>query len=272
MAQDQGGFFAKFVKKYKPGGNSVKNQNGNDTASGGSADTIKGAAASDSSNSLDIFDNLFTAPDPSKKKQAPAFALNDETVKKAVEKMDFVGGLPQELKDKLAAGYDPEAFSAAIQHVGRTAYSNALQHGTKLTDQYLGIRMEHERQGLPELLRSHLAQTAATSDPSMSENATVRKHAKLISEQLAAEFPDASPQDIASLTKEYFTEMARAVNPAAFANQSNGDDNSPLPARGGVDVEDWGSYLKLDKGPQSGKVGNPQAGTPPVPSGGPQQS
>jgi len=65
----------------------------------------------------------------------------------------------------------------------------------------------------------------------------------MISEKIAGKFPDATEDEVATLTQEYFTEMAKAINPKAFQQQT-GQSETRQRGKDEVVVEDWSAYLQ----------------------------
>jgi len=118
-----------------------------------------------------------------------------------------------------------------------------LEHSTGLTSHFIEARVKHEQQGLPAALRTHLAKSKAISGPNASDNPVVREHMSMISEKIAGKFPDATEDEVATLTQEYFTEMAKAINPKAFQQQT-GQSETRQRGKDEVVVEDWSAYLQ----------------------------
>ena len=200
---------------------------------------------------MSLYDGLFSPPDAetAKKNEPPKFVLAADKVKEAAGKMDFTQGLPDEITQKLQSGdaIDGKTLLAAINFAGRQAYSRALEHATGLTGHFVEARVKHEQQGLPNILRNYLAKSKAISGPDVSNNPVVREHMAMISEKIANKFPEATEEEVAALTQEYFTEMARAINPKAFQTQSGQDDKTRARGKDEVVVDDWASYLQPDE-------------------------
>jgi hypothetical protein len=196
---------------------------------------------------MSMYDGLFSPADPEtlRKNEPPKFLLAADKVKEAAGKMDFTSGLPDDIVQKLQSGeaIDGKTLLAAINFAGRQAYSRALEHSTGLTSHFIEARVKHEQQGLPAALRTHLAKSKAISGPNASDNPVVREHMSMISEKIAGKFPDATEDEVATLTQEYFTEMAKAINPKAFQQQT-GQSETRQRGKDEVVVEDWSAYLQ----------------------------
>jgi len=196
---------------------------------------------------MSMYEGLFSPPDAEtvKKNEPPKFLLAADKVKEAAGKMDFTAGLPDDIVQKLQSGeaIDGKTLLAAINFAGRQAYSRALEHATGLTGHFVEARVKHEQQGLPAVLRNYLARSKAISGPDVADNPVVREHMAMISEKVAAKFPDATEDEVATLTQEYFTEMAKAINPKAFQQQT-GPQNTKTRGKDEVVVDDWSAYLQ----------------------------
>lgn len=196
-----------------------------------------------SDSPTDLYAGMFDAPTTDGTKQPPKFNLSPEKIKEAAGKIDFMSDMPDELKTALAAegGLNIENISALVNHAGRSAYSRALEHGSAVTGHFIEARIGHESQGLDEKLRQRMARQQAGA--SYADNPVVKEHLEMISERIAQKHQDASPEEVAAMTHEYFTSMARVINPGAF--ESKGRTN----ANGNDDVEDvdFGGYLTGEK-------------------------
>ena len=195
----------------------------------------------------DLYAGLYEPRQTDQGKQAPTFNLTPDAIGKAAGKMDFVQGLPPELLEKIQTSngsLDFDTISQIINHAGRAAYSRAMEHSSALTGNFVEARVQHERQGLPEALRLNLARNKTLSKRNI-DNPVVREHLALISEKVSARFPDATEDEVAELTHEYFTTMAREINPDAFQQQDNAGKRRDQPLEG--EIQDYDSYLNGTK-------------------------
>lgn len=205
-------------------------------------------------NPLDVYAGLFSDEprkdkegNPIKPAEPPKFALDPKTITDAATKIDFMSGLPEEVSTKLQSGnIDAETLSAVVQHAGRNAYARAMEHASALTDRYVGMRLSHEQQGLPGQLHGLLAKHQAINNPAIRNNPVLKEHYELVSERLAKKFPDQPPEWIASQANQYFTDMAKAVNPKLGTQDSDPVDGTNAKGETVKDgkVFDWQGYLK----------------------------
>lgn len=200
-------------------------------------------------NPLDVYKGLFdNSPKldkdgkPVPVNEPPKFQLDSKTISDAASKIDFMSGLPPELNEKIQSGQmDGQSIQALVSHVAQQAYARSMEHATALTDRFVGMRLQHEQQGLPKQLQRLLAKHTAISNPAIRDNPVLREQYETVSERLSGLHPDKPPEWIAEKTNEYFQEIAKAVNPT-FGKQ---DDSQPIEGQGkDKKVFDWQGYLK----------------------------
>lgn len=175
-------------------------------------------------NPLDTYTKVFENAAKASDIQAPSFALDPKIISEVSGKMDLTQGINPELMQKATSG-DAAAMVELIQAVGRSAYSAALQHSTKLTDVHLGQRSDFERKQSERVVKDQLTSNAlvqSADDTTNYNHPVIKAELNRIAKALAAspEYADASPQQIATATKEYFKQLQGAMNPAAPTKQS----------------------------------------------------
>lgn len=178
--------------------------------------------------------------------QTPRFKLESKVIKDAASKIDPFQGLPQELADKLQSGepLDTQTTLSLMRHATQSAYAAAMEHQSTLTDRFVDMRLGHERQGLGGEVNRILARTHATSDPAISSNPVLREHFSYVSDRIAQQYPDATPDWIAQQAKKYFTDMAAAVSPQSKQGQGQQQGQS----KPGEELQfDWQGYITQPK-------------------------
>lgn len=203
-------------------------------------------------NPLDVYKGLWSdaapiGPDgkPVPVKEAPVFKLDSKTVGDAAGKIDFMSGLPEDVTAKLQAGtIDSDVLSAVVNHVGRNAYSRAMEHSSTLTDRFVNMRLTHEQQGLPGHVNKLLAKSKVLANPAIQANPILREQYEQITERLAGKFPDQSADWVADMANKYFADMVKAMG-GQEQSQPIADGNAP----DGSTVKDgktfdWQAYLK----------------------------
>lgn len=163
---------------------------------------------------FEIYSKIFEPTDPAKEPQVPKFAVSDEVLGKVAGQIDFMSGLPQELQERLESGepVDSKTLAALMTHVGRNAYSKAIQHTTNLTDKFVGLRSEYDKQGLNKSVQRVLANNNITKIPG-ANNPVVKGFLEMTSAALSEKYPDQPPEWVAEKTQKLFLDMAKAMSP-----------------------------------------------------------
>lgn len=141
----------------------------------------------------------------------PAFNLDSETLSKVSSQMDFMKGVPQELLERAQSG-EAKAMMELIQHTNRNAYAAALDHGTKLTDTYMGRRGEYDKSAVQSSVKTSLLDQEIASTVNL-KNPLVKQEVARIADTFAKSRPDASPREIVNQAMNYFNELQAAMSP-----------------------------------------------------------
>lgn len=141
----------------------------------------------------------------------PAFNLDSETLSKVSSQMDFMKGVPQDLMER-ASGGDVKALMELMQHTNRNAYAAALDHGTKLTDTYMGRRSEYDKSAVQSSVKTSLLDQEIASTVNL-KNPLVKQEVARIADTFAKSRPDASPREIVNQAMNYFNELQAAMSP-----------------------------------------------------------
>lgn len=163
-------------------------------------------------NPLDAYAKMYDNANKATPEAAPKFALDSKTVGEVTSSLDFTKDLPQDLMSKALAG-DAQALIQAMNMVGRNAYQTSLQHSAALTDRFVGSRLEFEGKQLGSKVKSELTSSALSTAPNY-QHPVVKAELNRIANMLAAEHPDATPQQIAESAQKYLMDVTNAVNPS----------------------------------------------------------
>lgn len=178
---------------------------------------------------------------------APTFALSPEELNKVASSMDFTKGADPEVLQKLSEG-DLSVLPALLNHVGQQAYSQALNHGTALTDKFVGQYSEHQMKQVAPMVRDQLTNNAlndTTGEQTLDlSNPVVQNAVKQTATLLQQRNPTMAPSQVAEMAKKYHIELAAQMLGA------NGDALSQLPTVHKQQQEqqqaqetDWDDYL-----------------------------
>lgn len=158
---------------------------------------------------------------------APNFSLDNKVLDQVASGLNFTDGVPAELMQK-AQGGDIQAIMELMNHSARNAYRMSLQHGSALTDKFVGMREDHFSKRVPGVVRDELTMGALNGSEGSTMSPTARKQLADIAKKFQAANPDASPQEVATAAKNYVADLYKAIHPdAAGSNESGGSRNQP---------------------------------------------
>lgn len=143
---------------------------------------------------------------------APLFDLDPAKFKERVDQMNFVDVTPELLQK---AQSDPAVLAELMNQVARSAYSQAVTLGTRLTEAGLNNRMAGLQQTLPQQIRSegvrnHLAsgeQSKALLHPAVADVVAN------VQSRFEQAYPTATPAELAGMVTNYFSQVGGALAP-----------------------------------------------------------
>lgn len=185
-------------------------QNNQSGGNGGNAGTNSPANPMDAYSKM--FDNQATNSD-----KAPSFTIAPEVMDNVVKQQDFTKGMNPELFQKVLQG-DQNAFMEVMNTVGRNAYRSAIEHGGMLTDQFVGAREKYSEKGFSSKIKQELTSNALSGTPNY-QHPVVKQQLTEIATRMSKLHPDATPQEIAEMSKRFLADMSSAVNPTPNQNQ-----------------------------------------------------
>jgi hypothetical protein len=192
--------------------NQNKGQPGNDQNAGNQPNN----------NPLDAYSKLFDNP-AGNGDTAPAFAIDPKIMDQVTSSQDFTQGIDPAVMQKALQG-DGQSFIEIIQHVGRNSYRAAIEHGGMLTDKFVGAREKHGEGRISSKVRSELTTHALSNTPNF-QHPVVKRQLVEIAQRFQAQNPDASPQDIAEMSKKYMSDLMSAISPQQQQAQNNSQQN-----------------------------------------------
>lgn len=183
--------------------------------------------------------------------QAPKFDIDPKTMQSVTDKLDFTSSLPQEIQQKMASGeaLTGQEMQQMLNHVGRQAYANAMNHSSKLTERFVGLHSEHSLKSVPKTVAERMVQSRIANNPNAQRHPVVKKQMEVIASQLLKTNPDASPEWIEEQTSEYFLNLARETNPEIFKDLelNSGEDGKRQVSRKQQDStppDFWDRYVE----------------------------
>jgi len=167
----------------------------------------------------------------------PSFSIDPKIMTEIASKQDFMRGVDPALMQR-ATGGDMSAMMEIVHNATRAAYQSAIEHGGMLTDRFVGAREAHTAKGFDSRVKGQLTQGALATTPNFT-NPVVRKQLKEVATRLSTQHPDASPQEIADMSRDYIQRLADAVNPVD-PKANSGKSGAAVEERG---EEYWDNYF-----------------------------
>lgn len=187
---------------------------------------------------LELFAPMWDQKNTDQNSAPPSFTLDNEVVGKVAAAQQFTAGINDELMQQ-ALGGDTKALMQIMNAVGQNAYRASLQHNSVLVDKFVNMRSEHEQKNLAPRLKQELTANALASNANF-KHPVVRQQLNDTANRLQRQFPDASPQEIATMAADYIKQLAAAIAPPSQNQNANGSNNQQQ------EETDWSQYLAQD--------------------------
>lgn len=167
-------------------------------------------------------------PNQQQQEAAPNFSIDNKVLDQVASGLNFTDGIAPELMQKAQSG-DMQAIMELMNHSARNAYRMSLQHGSALTDKFVGMREDHFSKRVPGVVRDELTMGALSGSEGSNMSPTARKQLADIAKKFQAANPDASPQEVATAAKNYVADLYKAIHPDAASGNSaeGGSRNQP---------------------------------------------
>ena len=163
-------------------------------------------------NPLDVYGKMFDNP-TNNDDTPPSFNIDPKIMDQVVGSQDFMRGINPDLLQKATSG-DTQSLLEIIQHTSRNAYRSAIEHGGVLTDKFVGARESYGNKKLPDVLRGHLTEQQLAANTPNYKHPVVKQQLSDIARRLQKTHPDAQPQEIAEMAKDYLQTFMKAITPA----------------------------------------------------------
>lgn len=166
-------------------------------------------------NELDVLADLLQNSTTQQNADFRAFSLPREKLTEAASKMNFTQNLPPEIMQGLQSG-DMQAIMNAINFVGQQSYLQSMEHGMALTNQYLGDRFTHERDGI----NKHLKLEMQTSNVEGLDklHPLAQDMFRRAQQNLINKFPTATKAEIEEATWQLMGSFGNQLNRESAAN------------------------------------------------------
>lgn len=217
----------------KVGTDNTENQNSAPVKGGADG---QAAASKEPANPMDKFNGMFDTKGSGDDKGPPRFNLDKTKLGEAASAQDFMQGVNPELITRATSG-DVKALMEMMNEVGRNAYRASLDHGSQLTDRFVEARTGFDAGNLSKSVKSELT-THALGDTPNFQHPVVKKQLIQIAKQMEQQFPDAGPQEIAQMSKEYLTELAQQIS-----GKAKDDGKGKTDKDGITNATDWDKWF-----------------------------
>lgn len=186
-----------------------------------------------STNPLDAFTGMFNTANTEQDK-APSFLLPEDKLAQVASSQNFLQGINPELSQKALTG-DANSLMEMMNAVAQNVYKNALAHNSQLSDAFVSSRLEYENKNLSGRVKQELTASELGNNTPGFNHPVVKAQLSKVAQDLARQYPDASPQQIAKQAKDYVLELAKAINPDLGASKQASAESAK--------DTDWDSYF-----------------------------
>lgn len=238
QAQTGSGYFARLRSSFGGGSPSQQpNTQGTQTPSSGGDNNQQQSNNQlprndpGSQSALSLHEKLYD-PIQGEDDVAPAFKLDGTKLGEVANAQDFVQGVDPNLMASVQAG-DLSKLPELLNAVARNSYRSSLEHGSTLTDKFVGARFSHSDKSFSSRVKGELTGQALSDIPGF-QSPVVKQQINDIANRLRKQHPDAAPKEIAEEAQRIVVAMADELNPN---RKSNGQDSYP------DEETDWSKYL-----------------------------
>lgn len=159
-------------------------------------------------NPLDIYNKMFENQSTGEEDAPPSLTLGKDTLEKVTGQLDFTSGIDPATIDQLQQG-DLSSLPSLLNKVAQQVYSTAMQHNSKLVDEFVKQRSEYDSQQIAPAVKSTLTQSHLDQNlGDLSKQPAMKAQMTETAERLAKAYPDASPEWIAKQSKDYVIQSA----------------------------------------------------------------
>lgn len=226
----------------------------NPNAGVGTAQNLNGGTGDGSqpNSGMDSFVDIFKV-DPNKKVAGnplaePLFNMDPAKLAEHVNKMDFSRGLNAETLQKIFSG-DPAQAGPALQNalngVARAVMMTAMQVNSTIMQNAFNTNNNRFDSVLSGRFRDFQIRNTPASNKALQHPAAQPVLAAM-KEQIARQFPDKQPHEVAKMAEDYFLEMGKAINGV-------GEGTTTTTTTGGgnknTGAEDWTRFLESSPAP-----------------------
>lgn len=179
-------------------------------------------------------------------KSKPYSSYDRAKFKDKVKTLDFARTLDPAVVQKALSG-DVNSFSQVINQAVQGALAMSVDASHSFTEAGFSSAESRFFERIPGELKKHTAfDSSLSANPKMNHPA-IKPMVGLVQNQLQAKFPDASAQEIQTMTSEYFTEVFGALKSDDGSDKTKQQvDANGIPLQKSEDT-DWMTLMNLQQ-------------------------
>jgi hypothetical protein len=178
--------------------------------------------------------------------QAPVLGFDQSKLTEAVQKMDFMSSVPQEVIAKAQQG-DAASLAAMVNHAARSAFQMSANMAAQMTQNALTQQETYFREKvIPEATRQYAVHTTTATQP-WAGDPVMQPVADMIGAQLQTKFPTATPAEINQHLSAIMEGMSqRVLSTSGYTVQRGGNSAGNGNMGGGAtpDAYDFSSWTR----------------------------
>lgn len=159
--------------------------------------------------------------------------LTQENLQQVMSKVDFAKSISPEQMQAVAAGGEG-ATAALAQMLNSVAQQTMVQStlvNNKLMEQAIAKTKADTMASMPDLVRQHAASSHLKDTDPLFSNPAIQPVIQATQQQLLQKYPNATPQELTSMTQNFIRAMGETFNPQA-------------PAASSPNETDWSTFLE----------------------------
>lgn len=190
-------------------------------------------------NTLAPFTKLWENPKQGEQGVAPKFQLDPTMLNDISGSMKFLDGMNPQILQAVQQG-DANGIIQMVEYVARNVYKTGLQHNSALTDTFVNAHSKFNSKDIAPQVRGQLVSQELAKIPNYN-NPAVKTTVDRVAQQVQRQNPEASPAEVAEMTRGYFT---AAMSAMGFGGEQ-GQQNQPGSSQG--QEPDWVKWLQTGK-------------------------
>lgn len=174
--------------------------------------------------------------------QQPQSIFTPDTAKlnEAVKGIDFTKNIDQALVQKALSG-DVQAFSQVLNQAIQGSFTQSLLAGSQIAERGMTTIRGQIESGFDGRIKKFNASDRLQSSNKNFNHPAVKPLMAAIQNQMAANFPEASPDELVQYSQQYLTEFANMMN-GKGNNGNNQEDNTPV-SDDNSQNSNWGAFF-----------------------------